>query len=357
MTSIAEQVVLGTVEALGVPIRLVIERSGILTPSRVSAAWRDCLSVDPAQPAVRTIPISGEAIEDGARALSDLSTRVTLAALDALRGTHLLLHAGGVAAPDGRVLALVGPSGRGKTTAVRLLGRRFGYVSDESVAVDDHLAVQPYRKPLSLIVEGRPHKEQIAPSDLGLLPLPPCSLRLAAIALLDRDTSTVEAHAFPLDLVDAICELTPQISYLTELRTPLQYVARVVSRSARVTRLVYRDATDLPRLVDDVFAGPAPEPQPWSVLPSAAPAGPWRFPDLTDAILVEGRACILRDGVVTALDRRGCLVWTMCRTGAGETEITAAAVAAFGEPAAADARAVIEETLDELIAHGLLARA
>ena len=294
---------------------------------------------------------------NSAQALSDLSTRVTLAALDALRGTRLLLHAAGVAAPDGRVLALVGPSGRGKTTAVRHLGTRFGYVSDESVAVDEALTVWPYRKPLSVIVEGKPFKEQIAPSDLGLLPLPDAPLRLAGITLLDRDPETDEPGVRRVDLIDAICEMTPQISYLAELPSPLQYVARIVGGVGGITRLVYRDAADLPPVVSDMFAAAPPVAQAWEAAPDAVESGPWRSTAVQDAILVEGRACILRDGVVTALDHRGCLVWTLCREGATTGEITDAAVDLFGEPEAGDARRMIEHTIDDLIAHGFLERA
>jgi len=286
--------------------------------------------------------------------MSDLSTQITLAALDALRGTRLLLHAAGVAAQDGRVLALVGPSGRGKTTAVRHLAQRYGYVSDETVAVDDSLAVRPYRKPLSIIVEGRPFKKQIAPSDLGLLPLPDAPLQLAGITLLCRDPHSDEPGIHSVDLIDAICEMTPEISYLPELPLPLQYVARIVERVGAVTRMVYRDAVDLPGMVADMFAAPPPAPQAWTVAPSPLSVGPWRSADVEDAIVADGRACILREGVVTALDHRGCLAWTLCRAGATTEQITEAALRAFGEPAAGNARDAIEQTLVELAAHGLV---
>ncbi|WP_164878170.1 hypothetical protein [Microbacterium enclense] len=341
------------IEALGVAIDADVEAS---TPDQVltaiTHAWRDCDTS--AETASRRLELPAEMFRDLEQGLSDLSTRVTLEALDALRGTRLLLHAAGVAAPDGRVLAMVGPSGRGKTTASRHAGRRFGYVSDESVAVDANLTVWPYRKPLSVIVEGKSVKQQIAPSDLGLLPLPDAPLHLSGITLLDRDPATTSPGAQHVDLIDAICEMTPQISYLPELPNPLQYVARIVDRLGAVTRLIYRDATDLPDLITEMFAAPAPAAQSWSAAPPASPAGPWEVSPVDDAILVDGRACILQDGTVTALDERGCLVWVKYREGATVTEITDAAVAAFGTPAHASARALIEQTIDELRAHGLL---
>lgn len=348
--------VLADVDALGVGVSIRV-RDGAEREAadRARSAWRDAVSSTPATER-RSVEVSLSAEDDVDGALSNLSTHVTLAALDALRGSRLLLHAAGVAAPDGRVFALVGPSGRGKTTAARHLGRRFGYVSDESVAVDAALTVWPYRKPLSVIVDGRPIKEQIAPSDLGLLPLPPSPLRLVGITLLERTPEADGPSISPVDLVDAICEMTPQISYLPELPSPLQYVARIIDRVGAVTRLVYRDASELPAVVADMFVGSPPSTQHWATPPDAVPGGPWRCAAVEDAILVEGRACILREGVVTALDHRGCLVWTMCLQGADTREITDAAVDAFGEPAGGDAEALIAETIDELITHGLLER-
>ncbi|MFG6280929.1 PqqD family peptide modification chaperone [Microbacterium sp. 5K110] len=323
----------------------------------IAAVWRDCLVPTGVGGPLRTLGVSETMFDDLARGLSDLSTRVTLAALDALRGTRLLLHAAGVTADDGRVLALVGPSGRGKTTAATHLGRHFGYVSDESVAVDLDLAVWPYRKPLSVIVDGKPFKQQIAPSDLGLRPLPDAPLRLAGITLLERQPDTDDPGVRTVDLVDAICELTPQISYLPELPSPLQYIARIVDQVGAVTRLVYRDAAELPAMVTAMFASRPAAAQEWSVAPRPAQTGPWRCAEVDDAILVEGRACILRDGVVTALDHRGCLVWRMCLEGATSEQITAAAITAFGAPADGAAEELIAETLDDLRTHGFVSPA
>lgn len=346
------------VDAAGARIALAFSARIPAEPlESILAAWRDCVSADTTLNPSASVRCTRAAFQDERRGFSDLSTQVTLAALDAVRGTRLLLHAAGIAAPDGRVLALVGPSGRGKTTAARHLGARFGYVSDESVATDAALTVWPYRKPLSVIVEGQPFKEQIAPSDLGLLPLPRAPLRLSGITLLDRDPDADDTRIVSVDLIDAICEMTPQISYLPELPSPLQYVAGIVERIGSVTRLIYRDAADLPAAVEGMFAAPPPQPQVWSPVPRAKASGPWRCSEVDDAIVVEGRACILREGIVTALDHRGCLVWTMCLRGATTEEIVRSAVATFGDPGDDIARELIEETLEALSAHGLLVRA
>lgn len=345
-------------EALGAELEVLLPPEARTSEAEAIAAWRDAASTHAGVSGTGMpvlLPLASW--NHPARALSDLSTQVTLAALDAVRGTRLLLHAAGVAAPDGRVLALVGPSGRGKTTAARHLGMRFGYVSDESVAVDEALTVWPYRKPLSVIVGGKSVKEQIAPSDLGLLPLSGAPLRLAGITLLERNPDADEPGPVAVNLIDAICEMTPQISYLPELPSPLHYIARIVDRIGRVTRLVYRDAADLPDIVEDMLAALPVAPQTWRSAPPPDRTGPWRCAEVDDAILVEGRACLLRDGVVTALDHRGCLVWTKCLEGASVETITAAAIAAFGDPGDDDPRALIEQTLVELAEHDLVERA
>ena len=125
--------------------------------------------------------------------LSGLSQQVTLAAIEAARGRAWMLHAAGIATPDGQVVVLVGPSGRGKTTASRALGAVYGYVSDETIAIDDDGRVWPYRKPLSVIEDPAAPKTQLPPSALGLQPLPDAELRVAAVVLLDRDPSHPEA--------------------------------------------------------------------------------------------------------------------------------------------------------------------
>lgn len=355
-----DRLTLAVVEALG--IRIAIDTTST-TPSPlarlVRSAWREHATPARAGHADRRVDLSvaADGPFEAKRALSALSTDVTLAALDALRGTRLLLHAAVVAAPDGRVIALVGPSGRGKTTAARQLGTRYGYVSDESVAVDDTLRVWPYRKPLSVIVHDEPHKAQLAPSDLGLLGLPSVPLRMAGIALLDRDPENGAPQTIAVDLIDAICDLVAQISYLPDISHPLRYVARVVEQVGGVARLRYRDAAELPPLVDAMFASSHGTVQEWTTPQRSEGTGPWRCAPVDDAILVDGRACILRGRVVTALGHRGYLVWSMCLAGAPTRTIADAAIAAFGPPAEGDASALIERTIAELAAHDLLVRA
>lgn len=347
---------IATVDAMGVDIHLSATStlSGPLL-SRVRDAWSDChVSRGDAGRQRRTLNLSPDAFVDIERGLSDLSTRVTLEALDALRGTRLLLHAAGVATDDGRTIALVGPSGRGKTTASRHVGTHFAYVSDETVAVADDLTVEPYRKPLSVITPGHAHKEQIAPSIFGLKGLPDTRLRLSAITLIDRQPDAAAIGPQAIDTIDAICEMTPQISYLPELPTPLQYLARLFDAIGAPTRLIYRDAVELPALVRTMLDEPGRPAAAWTVPLRAETPGPWRVAPYDDAIVVAGRACVMRNGMVTALDQRGCLVWTQCLAGASAEAIVATAVAEFGEPEQGEATALIAATIEELRVLGFI---
>ena len=152
-------------------------------------AWADALADAAAEPVETVTPYGSERVH----MLSGLSQQVTLAAIEAARGRAWMLHAAGIATPDGQVVVLVGPSGRGKTTASRALGAVYGYVSDETIAIDDDGRVWPYRKPLSVIEDPAAPKTQLPPSALGLQPLPDAELRVAAVVLLDRDPSHPEA--------------------------------------------------------------------------------------------------------------------------------------------------------------------
>ena len=81
-------------------------------------------------------------------------------ALKATAGRRINLHAGGVADESRRVLAVVGPSGTGKTTATLALARRLGYVSDETVSIDPDGTVAPHPKPLSVVPDPQRLREK-----------------------------------------------------------------------------------------------------------------------------------------------------------------------------------------------------
>ncbi len=170
----------------------------------VTTAWERCLA-DPADRSPATVVelfLDGDeeavararersmlADSDELRLMDTLSSHLTRTAIQARLGELWMLHACALAHPEtGATVVLVGPSGSGKTTVAATLGRHFGYLSDETVAIRHDGTVLPYPKPLSVLVDGRGPKRQESPSDLGLL-VAPSRPWLKAIALLDRTGS------------------------------------------------------------------------------------------------------------------------------------------------------------------------
>ena len=169
-----------------------------------------------------------------------LLSQLTIRAIEAAAGTRLMLHAAGVSDSHGRVLALVGPSGMGKTTASVYLSRRgFGYVTDETVSIGVLGDVLQFPRPLSL--RQRDGEVQRSPDQLGL-GVPPADLRIGRIVLLDRDASHTGAPALAaVPLVDALLELIPHASALAMLPDPLQFMSRIIDRCGGVLRLTYAE--------------------------------------------------------------------------------------------------------------------
>ncbi|HVL62695.1 MAG TPA: ABC transporter ATP-binding protein, partial [Microbacterium sp.] len=254
----------------------------------VRAAWADALADAAAEPVDTVTPYG----TNPAVMLSGLSQQVTLAAIEAARGRAWMLHAAGIATPDGQVVVLVGPSGRGKTTASRALGAVYGYVSDETVAIDDDGRVWPYRKPLSVIEDRSLPKTQLSPSALGLQPLPDAELRVAAVVLLDRDPSHPEEPTVEVtDLGDALEELISQTSFLHDQAAALRFIAALATATGGIRTVKYREAATLPSVIPELVrpAGPIVVPaKPEHISPAATEDGP-RFSrvEVADEVAVD----------------------------------------------------------------------
>lgn len=343
--------------------------------SAVKIAWQDAVSdAGPGIRPVATVVAHGGIPEQSL--LSGLSIDVTLAALEAQAGTLLLLHAAGLATADGRVVALVGPSGRGKTTASRVLGREFGYVSDESVGIAADGTVMPYRKPLSLI-EGANHpKVQRSPTELGLHPLPSTSLRLAALVLLERTTDVRSPVVEPVDTAEAIARLAEQASYLGLTPAPLHLLSAHIDAVGEVRRLVYSDAASLAPIIREL-AGQDPRRDrtpraPDALIPPSEPplAGAdgglvdtprfCRAPIIDALMLDGGRIAVLaraeQETRVTVLDGIAPALWLHLRQPASLPELVREAVAVHGLPDGLSADALVEEAIDELLSADVLIR-
>ncbi len=164
---------------------------------------------------------------DLAHQLMVTTQSVTRALITAQVGRLLMLHAGAVSHPTtGATLVYVAPGGTGKTTLSRLLGQRFGYVTDETVGIDEGLNILPYPKPLSIRPPEGGTKDEVSPDRLGLsaVAAAPHATRLV---LLGRHTSHGSAPEIEeLTLMDALFALVEQTSSLTAARAPATAAGR-----------------------------------------------------------------------------------------------------------------------------------
>lgn len=244
--------------AIGVETSIVCEgREADTLVKEVRRAWDRCL-VAPDEPLAEpeiTMTVTLDETDDTAVrvALDHLTTRVTQDALARRVGQLWLLHACAIADPrTGATIVLVAPSGTGKTTAARTLGQRWSYLTDETAAIDAEGRLTPYPKPLSLLVDGRRPKDQISPSELGLLPAVDRP-RLAAIALLHRDPEFDGVEVSDVRMVEGLALLAEQTSSMHLLPRPLHHVAGLVGDVGGLRRLRYAEASDLHDVVADLL--------------------------------------------------------------------------------------------------------
>lgn len=177
--------------------------------------------------------------------MDEVSTRVTQRGLEKKVGSHWLLHACALADPEtGATVVLVAPSGTGKTTAARTLGRHLGYLTDETAVISLDGTLESFAKPLSLLVDGRRPKRQVSPDELDLLPAPD-GARLVAVALLQRDPEVEGVRVEQVPTVEALPLLAEQTSSLHLLDRPLHTVAQMLRARGGARRLVYAEAADL----------------------------------------------------------------------------------------------------------------
>jgi DNA polymerase III delta prime subunit len=247
--------------------------AGLLRES-VAHTWRDCTDDaavdDPDRAVVDVVLDDDETVVEQARLrgatastslehlLHDLSPVVTERAITRNAGRLLMLHAAGVADSDsGACVALVAPSGTGKTTATRILARELGYASDETVGIREDLGVVAHPKPLSILTsEQSALKVQTPASRLGLQPTP-TGLHLAGVLVLRRDPDGPEVEVAPVRTVLALAELAPQTSYLSRLPRPLHRLADALVATGGLRLVTYREADALRPVVRDLLDGAA----------------------------------------------------------------------------------------------------
>lgn len=355
------------VSALGATVGIDLSALEPGDAAAVRAAWADAETATADESAHTVVPRAS----DRSRMLQSLSRQVTRAAIDARRADLWMLHAAGIATPDGDVVAFVGPSGRGKTTASRHLGRHYGYVSDETIGIDRDGRVFAYRKPLSIIEEPGAPKAERGPSSVGLGAVPQ-DLRVRAIVLLhrspDHDGAPVVAG---IDVGDALDDLVTQSSHLVERSDALRFIAAVADATGGIRTVRYREAGDLPSIVPGLLAAPAPAAVPVIPPPVARETAPSpetgrgekplyiRAPTVDELELTapDRVAVLTRDaggrGTVHVLAGIAPALWAAA-SGVPFTGLVSATIAAHGAPDGEDATELVREAVDRLVAEGLL---
>ncbi|WP_309080387.1 hypothetical protein [Zhihengliuella sp.] len=336
----------------------------------------------------------------------------TGAAIESGRGDAVMLHGAALALPEtGAAVALVAASGVGKTTATRVLGRHFGYLTDETVVVRSDAGIVPFPKPLSLLPpSGRRPKRQAGPDELGLLPAPAAPV-LRRIAVLDRqepspgdlpddlpiavaadeDSTTGPARgrvladgsppaptAARLPLSEALEHLAPQTSSLSQLPRGLCRLAELLDACGGALRLTYTEAETLVPLVRDLLSGaghdagpPADGHREWSPVPLGPEApvtrveapgagGTVRFrrAPTDDAISVDDARghslAVLAGERLLVLRGLGPLLWELAAVPRTAEDLLKGVVAVAGDhPHGAR---LLAEQLDTLVEHGVLLR-
>ena len=277
-----------------------------------------------------------------------------------------MLHAAGIADDDGLVVALVGPSGMGKTTASMYLSRRgFGYVTDETISIGPDGDVLSFGRPLSLRRSGG--EVQRSPDELGL-GLPSGDLRIARIILLDR----VPGHTDPptltaVPLLDALLELIPQASALADLSDPLQFTSRIIDRCGGVLRLTYGEMDGRARaLIYELLDHEVDVRDTWRVfLPQrrgqdehttdrTAGVGAREIFQgvVTDGVATDEEALILVGQVPVRLGEIGRAIWEAARHGVAQAEIVSVVEQKHGVHP--DAPRIVCEAVDQMLGVGLL---
>ncbi len=337
------------IDALGTPIDLVGSPEAV---DEVARDWSRCVVAD-------SVGGPSTRMDIGERSTTWLTSRVTREAIEGLAGRRILLHAAGLSTDDGRVLVLVGPSGTGKTTAcLELCRSEFSYATDETVAIDEHLAITAYPKPLLLRRSQTTPKDVVSPDELGLATHPD---RLTAhrIVLLRRD-GTSPARLEQVSLVAGLLALIPETSAMARMPRPLSTLARTVEACGGVHALHYTEIAEAADLLTGVMTADAASVEPWEPLTVESPPEPdepaaastLHAAPVHDAIRVGDEVLALHDGRPVWLQGIGSTIWVSAMGGIPEADVRREVERAHD--AHPDAARLVAAAIDEMLTQGML---
>ncbi|BEH02641.1 hypothetical protein SDC9_103932 [bioreactor metagenome] len=103
--------------------------------------WARCLQPESCNQEAPVISL-GAIPDDGPTFWERTTQQITAELIGQQAGKLLMLHAGGLCNPEtGASVVYVAPSRTGKTTLTLSLSGRFGYLSDETIALDEQLHI------------------------------------------------------------------------------------------------------------------------------------------------------------------------------------------------------------------------